>query len=160
MDELAVLAPAAPNRHLTEDRKQQILRVWHGYRLQVAPPGKEGGHGYQDPAITPWCDRLNALAGVCTIQSCAGHNFPNGSRTSAHLWLRLIEPLAVLFRREAFGLASDTRHVERLATIYEPTDGEVVEIIFAGSERNRLDESMVRILEFFRSLSDRLTSGG
>lgn len=154
------LIQVPPSRYLSDVRKREILDAWHAYRLQLAPPGKEGGHGYQDPAISPWCDRLNALPGVCTIQSCSGHAFPDGSRTSAHLWVRLNSPLAALFHQEAFGLASDTRHVERLATIYEPMDGEIVEVIFVGSERNQLEESMIRILEFFRSLSDRLTSGG
>lgn len=89
-------------RWLTEDEKHATLSFWHRTR-DVAPDNIdvkrqfiEGGYGWPDPVMHPWCDRLNALNGVCTVSSCVGHHIALGRYSEGHIWLRLAEKVSVL----------------------------------------------------------------
>ena len=73
----AFSAPMA-NRHLSADEKAKILTVWREQQQTGA-----AGHGDPDPDMIPWCEKLNALPGVCTVQSCSGHR-ENGYLRSGH----------------------------------------------------------------------------
>jgi hypothetical protein len=110
----------------------------------------------------PWCDRLNALPGVCTVQSCAGHTpeETGGGFRSGHVWLLLDEEMSTAFDTRAMELAAQEEHIERVSRIYAPWGQEVTSITFAGNERGLLDESMRIVLEFFLSLGRSRTSGG
>lgn len=146
----------ALHRHLTPEEKERALAEWRDLIESSAPPeGIElGGRGFPDPDIIPWCEALNEIPGICTIQSCQGHgSAEEGSViSSGSLWLRLDQAMSEAFRRHAFALAADTRHIEQLSTLYMPWGQEVVSIAFAGNERNLLAPSMRRILAFFQAM--------
>lgn len=147
---------SAPRRHLTPEEKEWSLAEWRDLiESSVPPEGVElGGRGFPDPDIIPWCEALNEIPGVCTIQSCQGHgSAEDGSViSSGTLWLRLDQAMSEAFRLHAFALAADTRHIEQVSTLYAAWGQEVVSIAFAGNERNLLAPSMRRILEFFQAM--------
>ena len=138
-------------RYLTAGEKTRRLAEWESLRSQPLPDGDCGGRGYPDPDIFPLCDYLNALPGVCTLQSCAGHRSREGLISSAHLWLKLDRTSARRFKKNAFVLAGDD-HIERLGLSYMPDEGEVVEIIFKGNERGMLVDSALPIASFFEDI--------
>lgn len=145
-----------PHRHLTPEEKAHALTEWH-YLLKSSPLPSgvdQGGKGFPDPDIIPWCEALNEIPGVCTIQSCQGHGSAEDGNiiSSGLVWLRLDQAMSEAFRRHAFTLAADTRHIEQLSTLYMSWGQEVVSIAFAGNERNLLAPSMRRILEFFQTM--------
>ena len=76
-----------------------------------------------------------------------------------HLWLWLDHQMSVALDAKAFDLALDENHIERLARLYQPYGQEVTEIIFFGNERSRLNESMERIITFFRLLQEEVIDG-
>ena len=133
-------------RYLTSSRKREVLQEW---RRSVAHATT--GPGGPDRAIVPWCERLNRLPGVCTLQSCAGHR-GGETLTAGHLWLWLSLEMATEFQGGALALAAQPT-IERVYTLYGAWGQEVSVIEFAGEERGCLDASMTTILEHFRSLS-------
>jgi hypothetical protein len=142
-------------RFLTAAEKRQTIAAWLDAR--AAYPCVEGnlsGRGFPDADMLPWCDQLNAIEGVCTVQSCAGHgSAAAGSIDSAgHVWLLLDAAMSAAFDAGAFRLAADTTHIERVSRLYMPWGKEIASITFAGNERDLLNESMHVILTFFRSL--------
>jgi hypothetical protein len=103
--------------------------------------------------MLPWCDRLNAIPGVCTLQSCAGHAASDGGVIApGHLWVWLDRETSDAFDANAFHLAVKTRYIERVAKEYTAWKQEVASITFAGNERGLLHYSMSIILAFFESL--------
>lgn len=138
-------------RYLTPEEKTAILVSWERDRdhhgLEERP-----GRGYPDPDIVEWCDLINALPGVCTVQSCQGHREGNYV-TPGHLWLRLDEPTTAAFDREAFQLA---RHeaIEQVVRMYAPWGKEIASITFAGNERDSLAPSLRAILRFLHSIQE------
>lgn len=119
-----------------------------------------------DAAILPYCDALNALPGVCTLQSCAGHRpgevsaaAPEGTRDqwsvrSAHLWLWLDERTANTFYYSAWWLSKNTL-MESVSVRFQPYGRQIVELYFAGNDRGSgyLDSSMQIILKFFGEIA-------
>lgn len=79
----------------------------------------ERGVGSFDWPMLPWLAALNALPGVCTIQSCCGHR----RRTTAfvphdgHVWLRLSRPVAVAVQK-MIGALLDQERIEDVAVRY------------------------------------------
>lgn len=133
------------NRYLTSGLKQSILPPWEREKVNSL-----GRHGSPDLEIIPLCDALNALPGVCTLQSCAGHK--EGSRfICGHLWLVLDESTSHAFEQRAFELAYH-ENIEWLSKVYSSWGQEVVCIEFLGNERGLLQASMEIILRFFESL--------
>ena len=136
------------NRYLSAPEKAETLEEWR--ILLESPP--ISGPGAPDLEIVPWCEKINALVGVCTIQSCAGHGpDKRGYRSSGHLWLRFDEQLTHRLNGRAFGLARLSA-IERISIIYQPWGKEVVEIEFKGNPYGMLDESLGAILSFLRGL--------
>ena len=120
--------------------------------------GRGAGRGLPDAEMVPWCLRLNAIPGVCTLQSCAGHGGA-ARRDTGSLWLRLG---ARVYRELLPHRAQDllaVRGVERLQTIYCKDGRAVVALTFAGNERRRLQASMTGIARFFEGLG-RAAAGG
>lgn len=145
----------AIRRFLTLEEKQQRLEQWHRERRLPRPAGPLGGRGFPDPDIFPLCDALNALPGICTIQSCAGHprlRYADGATHCAHLWVRLDEQTAKAFDARVFELADDRDHFEEVVRLYSRGEGEVFSIEFRGNESGLLEESSTIILHFFQSL--------
>ena len=134
-------------RHLSPSTKRRELARWKGLRLSAGTKS-----GDPDPDIYPLCDRLNALPGVCTLQSCAGHR--NGNvLDSGHLWLWLDRRTAERFDRNAWALAAFPT-IERVARFYSPSGQEITVIEFQGNERGALATSADVIRLFFESLYD------
>lgn len=134
-------------RYLSEPRKARELAQW---RQLLADRSLAGGVGDPDPEIIQWCERINALPEVCTLQSCAGHE-RNGVRDSGHLWLWFSPRKALAFWQRAFELARSTE-IERISTIYQPWGQEVVLIEFRGAPDGQLESSGQKILAFLSSL--------
>lgn len=146
------------SRYLTPEGKLKTIEAWRALRARVPPHGDQGGKGYPDPDIVPWTDRLNAMTGVCTLQSCAGHAAPDGRSDMAagHLWLWLSEPMSRQFDAHAFELAARTDCIEEVSRRYGAWGQEITIITFAGNERGSLAPSMRVILDFFAALADRI----
>jgi hypothetical protein len=137
------------DRYLNTDAKADELSHW---QRVLAERAGVAGVGNPDPEMVPWCERINAINGVCTLQSCAGHEHgEGGSRSSGHLWLWLAAEKAIAFQERAFELA---RHaaIERISTIYQPWGREVVQIEFRGTPDGQLESSGQAILAFLASL--------
>ena len=140
-------------RWLTPSEKSRILDEWD-VTLARLPALGQGGRGFPDPDIIPWCRRINAIDGVVTLQSCQGHPEGDGESGPGKLWLKLSEELSERFRDRAFELAS-TDFVDGVELIFQPWGEEVTSITFAGNERDLLDQSLAVVLGFLRSLGSR-----
>ena len=122
--------------------------------------------GLADKAMVPYCDALNDLPGVCTLQSCAGHRpgeisagAPVGTRDqqtarTAHLWLWLDERTADTFYYSAWRL-SEHPCMEHVAIRFQPYGQQLVELIFHGNDcgPGHLNSSMQVILKFLREIT-------
>jgi hypothetical protein len=143
----AVRCPVSGSRYLTTAEKTAELDGWR--RTRDAFAGIVGP-GVPDPEMIPWCEKINALPGVCTLQSCSGH--PDGEIPRlGHLWLRLDDRRAASFHARAFELAAKTG-IERISLIYQPWGHEVIQLEFAGSPDGQLEGSLGAILGFLGSL--------
>ena len=153
----------ANSPYLTIEGKAAELARWaearaERDRLTYDPPG---GCGYADPPVYRLCDRLNALPGVCTLQSCAGHTIEAADGTGTYrypgnLWVWLGEQMSAAFHRHVYGLACDP-YIERISTLhtYNPERGprSVIDIVFEGQERGGLAQSTAVIVDFFENLT-------
>ena len=139
-------------RYLTTAEKRSVLGSWRRTLSQPRPAEDQPGRGYPDTDMIPWCDRLNALRGVCTVQSCAGHRYADGTRTSGGIWLRLDCARAEAFCLGAFELAKRTPHIERVSMRYASWGQEIVIIDFAGNEHGLLAESLEIVTGFISRL--------
>lgn len=130
-----------------------VLQAW-SWKQQTFYNGRPGD---PDPDIVPWCNRINALQGICTLQSCAGHR-DNGNIVTrpGHLWLWMDRLTSKIFDASAFELARH-RNVERVERLYTAWGQEIASITFAGNERDRLAESMQAILVFLHELEHQAT---
>ncbi len=142
-------------RYLTPEEKRLELATWREILATVPKAGeRDGGRGLVDADIVPWCDRLNEIPGVCTIQSCAGH----GNAVAGHvgspgvLWLRLSQELSAALDADAFRLSARKPYIEQVSRFYASWGKEIASITFAGNERDSLHRSMRLIVAFFRSL--------
>ena len=108
------------NRHLSEQEKNRVLAAWDKHRRDYP---NDGMYGRPDPTMNPWCDAINALPGVCTVQACSGHRRDIGGTSGGCLWLRLDEPASNRF-------------------------DSLVDISFQGEEHGCLDATMKTIVEF------------
>lgn len=160
------------SRWLTPDAKAAEMRFWKGAQIKRAfltsPP--RGGTGHADPEIYELCDVLNAMDGLCTLQSCAGHHLQAADGTgwcrhSAQLWLWLSVPVTVAFAQRVDRLALSPL-VERVQTMYLPTNEgvirEVVDVRFRGMEHSALEfaQSCTLVHECFREVVDAAIAEG
>lgn len=141
-------------RYLTPFEKERVLTEWRETlrSMPKAVPSDGDERGYPDPPIVPWCEELNDVTGICTVQSCCGHKRLDGTFVSGHLWLRLDKEMAARFDMQALALAGASG-IERVSRLYSQWGAEVVEIVFLGNERGQLERSMQSILGFLRTLS-------
>lgn len=97
--------------------------------------------GYRDldEGLRPWLDRINALPGLVTLQSCAGHK-DGPYFHSGRLWVRLTQEATSRFEEVAMELAAHDC-IEDVGRHYKNWGQEVVEITFQGAEKGRLQES-------------------
>jgi tRNA(Phe) wybutosine-synthesizing methylase Tyw3 len=151
--------------YLTPSRKRIELAYWMEVRVKrdamTVPP--IGGHGYADPEIYALTDRLNALPGVCTLQSCAGHvvDAADGSgpyHMRASLWLWLSGEMMKRFRAHVWELASYHQLIERVAILYlhgasAEDRREIIDITFAKGEHFEIASGLIG--DFFTRLVGR-----
>lgn len=148
-----------PARHLTASEQSAELASWATLCATLPHDTGRGGVGLPDPDMVEWCEALNSIPGVCTVQSCAGHVEPGGVLASAHLWLRLDPAMSRAFDADAFRLAARVAHIEQVARVYAPWGKEIASITFAGNERDSLRPSMRLIVAFLRSLAAKVRAG-
>ncbi len=140
-------------KELTEHEKREELARWCSLR---ALPYDPEAPGTPDPAILPLTDRLNALSGLCTVQSCGGHTLRERKAEGrhlvpGHLWLRLSGVVLNRFQQRVDDLLRHPEIEEVSIRFGRSEGGPVLEIIFAGRERDRLAASQEIIYEFFAS---------
>lgn len=164
MSFLSDRAPAPRSRYLTPAEKEVEVRDWLTVRAEFIagrnwdgkpiPAGDLGGYGYPDVPMFRWTDKLNALDGVCTVQSCSGHWTHDGGPAQHHdgqVWLRLSGSLTRAFERHAMQLAAEPC-IRNLRTIYLPDGHQVVDIVFVSDGGIVMDSSLMVILDFFEGL--------
>ena len=141
-------------RYLTDDAKADYLAYWHEQiaKGRFTEPG-EGGHGYPDREMVEWCAKINAIDGVCTTQSCAGHRNAEDHLYCGEVWLHLSQPMANAFRARAFELWDRHDLIESVFSLYGAWGAEIAAIQFKGLEHECLDEAMAFILAFLQSLA-------
>ena len=112
-----------------------------------------------DDGIRPYLDRLNAIPGLCTLQSCTGHliaKHDDGSTTkrSGQFWIHLDQQMHKVFRENVFAFAAHP-NMEEVSTMYQPWSGgqEIVEILFQGHGDGKFEESVEFIIGFFERLA-------
>ena len=137
-------------RWLTPDRKAQILEAFNETR--TLPYGC--GIGGPDEDVLPFCDRLNLIQPIVTLQSCAGHVRPSGYVDMAHVWIWMDSKMTRLFDQVAIGLVANNSEVERVAKIYSSWGQEFFEIMFQGNELGLLDNSTLIIYAYLESVYD------
>ena len=139
-------------RFLTDDAKRDILAEWKRTKARWRS-GDMSGTGEPDADIVPWCDRLNELPGICTVQSCAGHS--DGSTVqSAHLWIWLSRDVAERFNHKAFLLLRDRDAIDWISRHYLHDGKEIASITFFGNERGSLEKSIRLIYGFMCGIAD------
>ena len=132
---------AIDTRFLTVDGRRDILAEWERTKEQWRK-GVVRGAGEPDADIIPWCDLINSLPGVCTLQSCAGH------KTGGHLWLWLDEQRSREFDRWGYVLAR-MEGIETVARKYGSWGQEITAIEFD----DRFEKACESVLLFFRALA-------
>ena len=132
-------------RYLIAQEKAQGLAAW-----QDTLAARMVGAGAPDPEIILWCEKINAIRGICTLQSCVGHEIGERGPLGC-LWLRFNKEKARAFHERAFELA-ERSGIDRVSLIYQPWGAEVVQIEFCGLPHGQLESSMVELLAFLWSL--------
>lgn len=160
-----MIATATATRFLTVDEKARELAGFAEYRrdqshYRTAHPDAHGGEGWLDPEVLPLVDALNALDGVCTVQSCCGHRWPvPGDQDGAEyvhtgqLWLRLSGPvMAAATERVGQLLEHDAiTYVQRIFAYQDMSEPhEVFDVRWAPGD---LDDAAPVIVGFFRGLA-------
>lgn len=150
------------SRFLTVEEKVDHIAEFECYKADPSNwrrqhPSAKGGEGYIDHEVLPLCDALNAIDGVCTIQSCCGHQNKHGYIYPGHLWIRLSEELMRRFEEEiAWLLDQDViQHVSKLYCFqHGNSPHEVIDIKFLGEYHGRMDEAQAVIACFFEGLAE------
>jgi len=154
------------SRFLTPEEKRDHLDTWRRLRADFEHQRRDlegeflGGRGYPDLAVYELTDRLNAIDGVCTVQSCAGHRqlAPSDDAEervwNGQVWLRLSEVMMEWFLRSVYTLTTSTPEIERVQLIFDRWGGDVVDIVFQGMNKGpvQLARSSDLVVWFFESL--------
>lgn len=164
------------SRFLTADEKARELAFFAAQRedpgnWRRAHEGERAGLGdvgYIDHEVVPLCDLLNAIDGVCTLQSCCGHRYPSPSGdgdcvSGGLIRLRLDERMGRLLDERVGELLAEPviRHVvkgyaltggwERRSEPREPY--EYIDLSFHGCEDGGMEEAERVIAGFFAALA-------
>lgn len=145
------------DRYLIVSEKQKILADWEETKKRPIPNGDLAGKGFVDLDIVPWCDKLNEIEGLCTLQSCAGHGkrIPNGElhvKSKGILWIWLSKSMNETFYENVFDSLAKHKCMERVRILFSDWGQEIIELSFKGNECNYLDKSMNVIVCFFKEL--------
>jgi hypothetical protein len=142
------------SRYLTDAEKTELMREWSA-RCAVGrfTMANEGGMGFPDAEMIPWNAQINAIPGIATYQSCAGHDNGTEHVCRGQLWLRMSERVAQVFYLRAFELHARGDLIERVTTLFGDWGQEIADIQFKGCESELLGESMTFIIDFLRGLT-------
>lgn len=165
--------PKARKRHLTSEEKEYEVHLFKllreaGGHWRREHPDKIGGEGYIDHEVIPLVDSLNAIDGVCTLQSCCGHVNRHGYPCQGQLWIRLSSIMSVVFDARVRELVEQDV-IYRVRKQYNLMGGddlfEVIDIefhgeagtagpvgAFGGPGPSRMAEAESVLLEFFSTL--------
>ena len=138
-----------------QSKNIELKRFASILEANMPPPGNQGGRGFIDPEIVPLCHWINQQAGMCTLQSCAGHPLSERmGQTNGHLWIWVDPLVSMWFYKRAFELVCEP-HIELAQTCYSKSGQEYVKIIFHGNNYGKhiLDRSIASIKGFFESNS-------
>ena len=145
------------SRYLVDAEKHRTLLEWQARRHDLQLRGLRGGTGGVDAAIVPWVDRVNAIRGVCTLQSCSGHRPSDSDNpevgTPGQLWMALSYPMATAINQRMYELVAAPT-VIRVLTRYQPYGQDVLDVMFVGDDRGGLARSMTAIIEFLLSATE------
>lgn len=146
-------------RFLTQYEKDNYIKEWEDgltkYEWQRYN-SKLGGRGYPDADIVPWCQKINLLNGVCTLQSCAGHKYDeNEYYYPGELWLRFDQHMNIAFENKVLKFVKNSL-IEKVSKLYRQDGTEIIEIIFQGNERGKFHESIEFIYNFISSLENKV----
>ena len=135
-------------RYLTTEEKEKRLALWHRER---ADPNDT----YPDPEVYDLTDRLNAIEGLCTAQSCYGHpdeiTAAAGVKQYGYLWLRLSEEMTEQFLLHVSALTEMHPEIAQVSIIFSPPSGEVVDIVFETGP-GAFEQASILIIDFFLRL--------
>lgn len=140
--------------HLSAEAKAKELKIW---KDKCAGPRGAPGEGFPDERIIPFCTIINALPGVCTLQSCAGHPRTSEQHWSApgQLWLWFSEWEFNLFTKQAPILAENPQ-IESIKILFARWNDRrvVVDICFKGDETGdeELQQSIDILFQFIGDL--------
>lgn len=157
------MTTATTTRFLTEAEKDGEIASFEAYKLLPGiwrrdHPDDHGGSGRVDHEVLPLVDALNALEGVCTVQSCCGHRWPVGDEHNSEyvhngqLWLRLGEDVACAFDTNVGDLLKHEVivHVQKLYAYQTMTEPH--EVFDVQWKDGCMDEAQGVIVEFFEGL--------
>lgn len=123
--------------------------------VDLESPDPLPGSGFPDPAVYALTDRLNAIDGICVVQSCSGHLHPGETQGmqamwSGQLWLRVDESMAKAVTARAYELVARPQ-IEHVQRIFHESWGDLIDVIFDGMNRGRerFNESAEAIASFF-----------
>lgn len=144
------------SRYLTLEEKVTILYWWELAKLRKLPERQDiGGRGYPDPEIFSLCDRLNEISGVCTLQSCAGHDaeHSDGGIYPANLWIKLSDSMAEMFEIKVSRFQRYMHPwVARVGKHWQPDGEEIVEITFVRHDHPSFMTVCNALVEFFKDM--------
>jgi hypothetical protein len=154
-------------RYMTQAAKVEELLAWEAAkraRAENPPTTFTGGLGYPDPEMFAWCDRLNALSRLCTLQSCAGHRCtpalqcsyceseaartgfdPDAHVWNGQLWLWPDEKLGRWFQHAAPELAA-LPGIEKVSVFWHVEGREIIDIQFEGAGHGKLGATVGGII--------------
>ncbi len=142
-----------PARYMTPIGKSLAMAHWaKAQEESVKPVGDPGGHGYVDCEVIDFCEAINAMDYVCTLQSCAGHQLESFDDPGtfyiepANLWLWFTEAAA----RRFYTVAGDFERspwVDSVRILF--IDGrEIADIVFSPWQlQEDTKASMLNFLE-------------
>jgi hypothetical protein len=142
-------------RWLTPASKESVLSDWERTKSEWRS-GALSGVGAPDGDIVPWCDLINALPGICTLQSCAGHR-RGKMLSSAHVWLWLSREAQRRFDQNAFVLLRSDM-VDWVSTHHQADGKQIASITFYGNERAMFGQSILFVYGFLCGIADPASS--
>lgn len=90
---------------------------------------------FMDDGMVEWCDRINAISGVTTLQSCAGHETSrtgeSGYVRPGSLWFR-----AAYFTSEQARWLSEQKTIDQVAHLFGRGREPLWEVLFDGRNKS------------------------
>lgn len=151
------------SRYLTGSEKRKILHNLNGIKI-ISIKRNEG----LDSEMVPYLDKLNAIKGLVTLQSCQGHkyksrNYPGTQMLeTAHVMLKLSKKLSISFYEKVAKLVA-IKNVERVSVEFDALGSlqEVVMIYFYGGDHDKdVKPVMDKVCDFFSSLKEPIRESG